>query len=123
MLQVSDVFGTDVCAAGNVDDVAASYGGDGVGVVRQLVAAGCDRLGIALIEDCAHCFFGNAGDPPVGCWGDFATASLSKFFPVPEAGVLASVNREITSCLLESRSFLEQVKGYKVRMLCVCTSC
>ena len=47
----------------------------------------------------------------MGCWGDFATASLSKFFPVPEAGVLASVNREITSCLLESRSFLEQVKG------------
>ncbi len=75
------------------------------------VRAWCDRLGIALIEDCAHCFFGNAGDRPVGCWGDFATASLSKFFPVPEAGVLASVNREITPCLLEPRSFLEQVKG------------
>lgn len=83
------------------------------GIAHSLaeVRAWCDRLGIALIEDCAHCFFGRAGDRPVGGWGDFATASLSKFFPVPEAGVLASANREISACLLEPRSFLEQLKG------------
>lgn len=83
------------------------------GIARSLaeVRAWCDRLGIVLIEDCAHCFFGSAGDRPVGCWGDLATASLSKFFPVPEAGVLVSASRQITSYLLEPPSFLEQIKG------------
>lgn len=83
------------------------------GIAQSLaeVRAWCDRLGVVLIEDCAHCFFGSAGDRPVGCWGDFATASLSKFFPVPEAGVLVSANRQITSSLLVPRSFLEQIKG------------
>lgn len=83
------------------------------GIAQSLaeVRAWCDRLGIVLIEDCAHCFFGTAGERPVGGWGDFATASLSKFFPVPEAGVLASNNHEITSYFLEPRGFLEEIKG------------
>ena len=62
------------------------------GLPRSLAAvrAWCDTRGIALVEDCAHSFFGQAGERPVGQWGDLATASVSKFFPVSEGGLLAS---------------------------------
>ncbi|HEY9107378.1 MAG TPA: DegT/DnrJ/EryC1/StrS family aminotransferase [Roseateles sp.] len=62
------------------------------GLPRSLAAvrAWCDARGIALVEDCAHSFFGQAGERPVGHWGDLATASVSKFFPVSEGGLLAS---------------------------------
>ena len=72
----------------------------------------CDERGIALIEDCAHCYFGQAGERAVGEWGDFATASLSKFFPLPEAGLLASAHRFITPVFSEKPSFKAQIKGY-----------
>ena len=72
----------------------------------------CDEHGIALIEDCAHCYFGEAGERAVGAWGDFATASLSKFFPVPEAGLLASAHRPITPLQLENPSLKAQLKGW-----------
>lgn len=48
----------------------------------------CDGRGIQLIEDCAHALFGQAGERPVGRWGDVAIASLTKFLPVPEGGCL-----------------------------------
>lgn len=73
--------------------------------------AWCDARGIALIEDCAHCYFGAAGDRPVGAWGDYATASLSKFFPVPEAGLLASASRPIDRLKLEPPTWKSQLKG------------
>ena len=57
--------------------------------------AWCDRHKVTLIEDCAHSFFGQAGERPVGHWGDFATASVSKFFPVPEAGVIVAQRRQL----------------------------
>lgn len=62
------------------------------GLPRSLAAvrAWCDAEGVQLIEDCAHSFFGPAGERPVGHWGDVATASLSKFFPVTEGGLLAA---------------------------------
>ncbi len=72
----------------------------------------CDKRGIALIEDCAHCYFGEAGERPVGAWGDFATASLSKFFPVSEGGLLASASRPISDLRLAPPSFKAQVKGW-----------
>ncbi|MBK9574239.1 MAG: DegT/DnrJ/EryC1/StrS family aminotransferase [Rhodoferax sp.] len=53
-----------------------------------------------MIEDCAHCFFGQAGERPIGAWGDFATASLTKFFPVPEGGLLASSSRPLPGLAL-----------------------
>lgn len=71
----------------------------------------CDANGIALIEDCAHSFFGRAGDRPVGAWGDFATASLSKFFPVPEAGLLASARRPVALAPLVAPGWKAQLKG------------
>ena len=76
------------------------------------VRAWCDARGIALIEDCAHCYFGQAGDRPIGAWGDYSTASLSKFFPVPEAGLLGSAYRHIAPLELARPKFGEQVKGW-----------
>lgn len=49
----------------------------------------CDEAGLLLIEDCAHAFFGKWSEVPVGSCGHFAIASLPKFFPVIEGGVLA----------------------------------
>lgn len=50
----------------------------------------CDANRLLLIEDCAHAFFGSSSGVPVGHTGDYAIASLPKFFPVLEGGVLAS---------------------------------
>lgn len=75
------------------------------------VRAWCDQRGIALIEDCAHCYFGEAGERAAGAWGDFATASLSKFLPVPEAGLLASAHRPLIKPVLQRASAKAQIKG------------
>jgi len=72
----------------------------------------CDRHDVALIEDCAHCYFGEAGERPIGSWGDFCTASLSKFFPVPEAGLLGSATRAISQLPLQRQGLKAQVKGW-----------
>lgn len=55
----------------------------------------CREKGIVLIEDCAHCFYGNAGGTPIGSTGDYAIGSLWKFFPVFEGGCLVSKNPSI----------------------------
>lgn len=71
----------------------------------------CDEHHIALIEDCAHTLFGRAGERNVGAWGDFATASLSKFLPVPEAGLLASGQRPIAPLNLQEQGTKAHTKG------------
>jgi dTDP-4-amino-4,6-dideoxygalactose transaminase len=78
------------------------------GIPRSLVEtrAFCDRHHISLIEDCAHSFFGVAGGRQVGTWGDFAIASLTKFFPVPEGGCLASARRPLTRTNLRRQKWL-----------------
>jgi perosamine synthetase len=50
----------------------------------------CDRYGIGLVEDCAHCFFGTRDGVPVGTTGDYAIGSSMKFFPIYEGGCLVS---------------------------------
>ena len=77
----------------------------------QAVRAWCDAHDVVLIEDCAHAYFGHAGERQVGGWGDFATASVSKFFPVPEAGVLASTWRPVTAPRLAAPRLGAQAKG------------
>ena len=72
----------------------------------------CDERGIALIEDCAHCYFGQAGERPVGAWGDISTASLSKFWPVPEGGLLASSQRPLVKLRLPGQGLKAQLKGW-----------
>lgn len=76
------------------------------------VRSWCDEHHIALVEDCAHSFFGSAGERPVGSWGDYATASLSKFFPVPEGGILASNRQPIREPRLSAPGLRMQIKGW-----------
>lgn len=50
----------------------------------------CRAAGVALVEDCAHAFFGEVDGRPVGAYGDFAIASSRKFFPGKDGGFLVS---------------------------------
>ncbi len=77
----------------------------------------CDRHGIALIEDCAHAMFGSAGGRAIGTWGDFAIASLTKFFPVSDGGYLvsaagsASPHSSLDTLPLKRRSVRDELKS------------
>lgn len=72
----------------------------------------CDRHGIAFIEDCAHSFFGSADGIPVGHTGDVAIASLTKFFPVPGGGILASARgRPLLSEPLTAPGPMQELKA------------
>lgn len=75
------------------------------------VRAWCDARGIALIEDCAHAMFGRAGARPIGSWGDVAIASLTKFFPTPEGGILALNRAGLTMPTLTPAGGIDQIKA------------
>ena len=77
----------------------------------QAVQHWCRAHQIQLIEDCAHSYFGWAGDRPVGHWGDYAIASLTKFFPVGEAGMLASAHHPLRPLGLRAPGWRQQIKG------------
>ncbi len=73
----------------------------------------CDEHRIALIEDCAHAFFGRADGSSIGAWGDIAIASITKFFPAPDGGVLRA-NRLPTSTSMPElvrRTLTENLKA------------
>lgn len=57
------------------------------------IRALCDELGVALIEDCAHSFFGIVNEKVVGSVGDYAIASPRKFFPLSLGGILIRPKR------------------------------
>lgn len=69
-----------------------------LGPIRAL----CDARGIALIEDCAHCFIGERDGHPVGSVGDYAIASSMKFFPIYEGGALVSARHPLDRVVLRS---------------------
>ena len=48
----------------------------------------CALHGIALIEDCAHAFYGSSGGRLLGTVGRYAIASAWKFLPVRDGGLL-----------------------------------
>lgn len=66
------------------------------------IRAWCDAHGVALLEDCAHCFFGAYGGRPVGSIGDYAIASSMKFFPAYEGGALVSSRHSLEAIKLDS---------------------
>lgn len=70
----------------------------------------CDRYGAALIEDCAHAFFGRVEGRGIGGWGDFAIASLTKFFPVTEGGCLIQSGTGPRHMALKARSGMVSLK-------------
>lgn len=61
------------------------------------IRAWCDRHAIALIEDCAHAFFGRHAGRSAGGWGDYAIASSMKFFPIYEGGALVSARHKLSA--------------------------
>lgn len=71
----------------------------------------CDAHRMALIEDCAHAFFGVCEGLAVGSWGDLAIASLPKFFPVPEGGLIASGARSLNTLAFAPCSWRDEVKA------------
>jgi len=77
----------------------------------QAVQAWCRQRGIVLVEDCAHSYYGMAGERPVGHWGDYAIASVSKFFPVPEAGLLASASRPLQPLALQAPTWRAEARA------------
>ena len=66
------------------------------------IRAWCDDNHVALLEDCAHCFFGEHAGRSVGSFGDYAIASSMKFFPVYEGGVLVSNRHSLDGVHLHS---------------------
>ena len=95
--------------SGVVAIIAAHY--FGLPQPMSKVRAFCDDRGIALIEDCAHCFFGYSDGKPVGSWGDVAIASLTKFFPVPEGGLIVSHTRPLDGISLDSSNLRNELKA------------
>lgn len=57
----------------------------------------CDTHSLLMLEDCAHCFFGEHDGRPVGSWGDYAIASSMKFFPIYEGGALVSARHSLAT--------------------------
>ena len=75
------------------------------------VRAFCEDKGSALIEDCAHCFFGQAGNRPVGSIGTYAIASAVKFFPVDDGGYLVSSSEDLGGIDLEPPGAKASIKA------------
>ena len=71
----------------------------------------CDRHGLLLIEDCAHAFFGSCGDRPVGWYGDYAVASVRKFFPTCDGGFLTSSRLSVKDIPLKSGGLVFNLKA------------
>ena len=66
-----------------------------------------DQHGIALIEDCAHAFFGKG----MGTHGDFVIGSSRKFFPIAEGGCLVTRHPGLRSVKLESRGVVTSLRN------------
>ncbi len=71
----------------------------------------CDQYRIALIEDCAHAYFGKQDGRPLGSFGDFAIASSMKFFPIYDGGVLVSARRSLATIQLEPAAMIFSIKA------------
>ena len=71
----------------------------------------CNQHDVRLIEDCAHALFGRSEDRNIGCWGDMAIASLTKFLPVPEGGCLVTNMAPTLIPSLHQPTAISQVKA------------
>lgn len=74
------------------------------------VRALCEARKLVLIEDCAHAFFGSVDQAPLGSFGDYAIASVWKFFPSPEGGLLISSRKNLKDIVLQKPGIRFQVK-------------
>ncbi len=71
----------------------------------------CHQHKIILIEDCAHAFFGHSTPGQLaGTYGDYAIASVRKFFGVPDGGIL--IGKSIKSVPpLKPHSFKQELRA------------
>ena len=77
----------------------------------QTIRSFCDQNSLVLIEDCAHAFFGSSNGKPIGWIGDYAIASLRKFFPVFDGGYLVSSRRSIDNSLVTNGGYKYNLKA------------
>ena len=105
----------------DLDDLVAKIDGSARAVVAvhyfgfprslQDVRRVCDENGLLLLEDCAHSFFGECDGKPLGNQGDYAIASLWKFFPVPNRGCLLSAKRRVADTALVRQGAAANLKA------------
>lgn len=70
----------------------------------------CCARGIALIEDCAHAFYGSHNGRMLGRFGQYATASAWKFFPV-HYGAMLRDNTGGGAMRLAHQPWVKELKG------------
>jgi len=115
-------YRVDAQARADLDDIAAQCEGGAkvlvathyFGFPQDLASlrALCDARGFALVEDCAHAFFGRYQGRPLGAWGDYAIASSMKFFPMYEGGALVSARHPLDAIRLRSAG-----KGFEAKVV------
>jgi dTDP-4-amino-4,6-dideoxygalactose transaminase len=71
----------------------------------------CDETGALFLEDCAHAMFGTGPSGPVGSVGDLVIASLPKFFPVAEGGVLCWQGQRLKTPQAQRSGLASEAKG------------
>lgn len=71
----------------------------------------CSNQSMALIEDCAHAFYGEHNGQPLGTFGQYATASAWKFFPVSDGAMLRD-NTGGPAAKLRSPPTTTELKAY-----------
>lgn len=67
--------------------------------------------GWIVIEDCAHGFFNVGATPLMGLHSDYVIASLPKFFPMLDGGVLASRRHDVSHITTHRAGFREEIRG------------
>lgn len=67
--------------------------------------------GWTVIEDCAHAFFSVGPRPLSGMHSDYVVASLPKFFPVLDGGVLASGRHDVSGVRTHPVGVRHELKG------------
>lgn len=107
-------------ASVDLDDIAAKAQGaralvavNYFGFPQDLAAirAVCDRHALAMVEDCAHSFFGASGGRPLGSFGDYAIGSTMKFLPIYEGGCLVSSRHSLAEVDLRSAGIGFELKA------------
>lgn len=100
---------------GDLHDVKAVIIPHFFGFMQDLTKL-CDyfnNLGIAVIEDCAHAFFGERDGKNAGESGDYSITSTVKFFPGTEGGILYSARHALPDLKLTKRPLYQQLKAAK----------
>jgi perosamine synthetase len=71
----------------------------------------CSEVGIALVEDCAHAFYGNDEGATLGTVGDYAIASAWKFLPVRGGAMLRDNVKPTEISHLVGQPWVTEVKA------------